>query len=441
MIKNCMVRLKLRALLSGLECAGLVALLTMWTSVVFADEFALDLATLEQLSPAVGTVIDSSNVGEHIDLLDPDLAALIGQDWLSITVGEISDFRPHENFVTATAEFGSGTALGSNPGELFEYVAGRPFPGVPNLDDARAGEKLAWNMRYVYGGDSGQIPEMYWYYIDMHSQSVERVLEFEASQMRFKHRHVLSPTPELKRNTHDVFSAITLEALEPGDVAKTKLLIFYNSDDTQAEQGWMYVPLLRRVRRIATTARTDSFLGSDIMIEDFLGYSGRIMDMDWKFVGETHKLLPMYSHDKVPLSDKKARKGNYNFVDFHGHSGCFPNVTWQPRKVYILEGRPKRADHPIGTRFFYIDAQTMSPVFGKIYDRADVLWKYVMVGLAHPDEHLPENAGTGVPMIDTASVVDVQNMHCTALQMVTKANIEKVKRKEFEPSSLNTGAR
>ena len=118
MIKNCMVRLKLRALLSGLECAGLVALLTMWTSVVFADEFALDLATLEQLSPAVGTVIDSSNVGEHIDLLDPDLAALIGQDWLSITVGEISDFRPHENFVTATAEFGSGTALGSNPGDV-----------------------------------------------------------------------------------------------------------------------------------------------------------------------------------------------------------------------------------------------------------------------------------------------------------------------------------
>ena len=83
----------------------------------------------------------------------------------------------------------------------------------------------------------------------------------------------------------------------------------------------------------------------------------------------------------------------------------------------------------------------MFPIFGKIYDRADVLWKYGIGGLAHPDEHLPENAGSGVPMIDTASVIDVQNMHCTALQMVAKTNYKKVKRKEFEPSSLNVGAR
>lgn len=436
-----LIKIQFKSMLTSsrllMACVGLSCL----SGIVNADEFSLDIDALQQISPAPDTIINSSNVANHIGILDPDLAALIGQDWLSITVGEVSDFRPHESFVSATEQFGSGTELGANPGELFNYIAGRPFPGIPNIDDPRAGEKVAWNMRYGYGSDSGQIPEMYWYYIDMRSQSVERVLEFVASQMRFKHRHVLSPTPELERNTHNVYSAITLEALEPADVAKTKLLIFYNSDDTEAEQGWMYVPLLRRVRRIATTARTDSFLGSDIMIEDFLGYSGRIMDMDWKYVGETNTLLPMYSHDKVPLSDKKARKEDYHFVDFHGHSGCFPNVTWQLRKAYILEGRPKREDHPIGKRFFYLDAQTMFPVFGKIYDRADVLWKYVMGGLAHPDEHLPENAGTNVPLIDTASVVDVQNMHCTALQMMAKANLKKVKRREFEPSSLNTGAR
>ena len=414
---------------------------SMYLNAAVADEFALELDKLQELSPAPGTVIDSSNVGQYTDLIDPDLAGLIGQDWVTITVGEITDFRPHEAFVSATEQHGAGTELGSNPGELLNYVAGRPFPGTPDLADSRAGEKIAWNMRYGYGGDSGHIPEMYWYYIDMHSQQVERVLEFVASQMRFKHRHILDPTPEVKRNTHNVYSAITLEALEPADVAKTKLLIFYNSDDTEAEQGWMYVPLLRRVRRIATTARTDSFLGSDIMIEDFLGYSGRIMDMEWKYLGETYKLLPMYSHNQVPLSDKKARKEDFNFVDFHGHSGCFPNVTWQLRKSYVLEGRPKRSDHPIGRRYFYIDAQTMFPVFGKIYDRADVLWKYGLGGLAHPDEHLEENAGSGVPMIDTASVVDIQNMHCTALQMVAKTNYKKVKRKEFEPSSLNVGAR
>ena len=418
-----------------------LAIFNVLLSPAQADEFDIDPATLIELAPPTGTIIGADNVQTYIDQIDPDLAGLIAQGWLTITVGEPLSFRPHESYVNATRQYGSQTELGNNPGELFNYIAGRPFPGIPSIDDPRAGEKLAWNMRYGYSGDSGEIPEMYWYYIDMRSQKVERVLEFVASQMRFKHRHVLKPTPEIKKNPHNVYNAITLEALDPGDVAKTKLLIFYNSDDTLDEQGWMYVPLLRRVRRVATTARTDSFLGSDIMIEDFLGYSGRIMDMEWEYKGETYTLLPMYSRADITPSTKKARKFDYQFVDFHGHSGCFPNVTWQLRKSFILEGRPKRSDHPIGRRYFYIDAQTMFPIFGKIYDKAGVLWKYGMGGLAHPDSHVPNNHGSGVPMLDSSSVIDVQSKHCTALQMVTLTNVKKIKRTEFQPSALNVGAR
>ncbi|MDA0823519.1 MAG: DUF1329 domain-containing protein [Proteobacteria bacterium] len=406
-----------------------------------ADEFDIDRGAIDKTTPPIGTVIGPDNVDSFLDVLDPDLAALISQDWLTITVGQPLSFRPYEAYVGATEQYGNQTSLGSNPGELMNYVAGRPFPGVPTTDDPRAGEKLAWNMRYGYSGDAGEIPEMYWQYIDMRSQKVERELEFVASQMRFKHRHVIAPVPELEKNPYDVYNAITLEALDPGDVAKTKLLIFYNSDDTQAEQGWMYVPLLRRVRRVATTARTDSFLGSDITIEDFLGYSGRIMDMDWEFKGTTYTLLPMYTREDIQPSTRKARKQDYNFVDFHGHSGCFPNVTWQLRKSYILEGRPKRSDHPIGRRYFYIDAQTMFPIFGKVYDKADVLWKYLIGGLAHPDTHIESNRGSGVPMIDSSSVIDVQSKHCTTIQLMTLTNLKSVKRGEFDPSSLNVGAR
>ncbi|MFT4583428.1 MAG: hypothetical protein ACI915_003939 [Gammaproteobacteria bacterium] len=427
----------------GRSILSCLVAMTLFGSVTHlsADEFDIDRAAIDNVAPPIGTVIGPDNVASFLDVLDPDLAALISQEWLTVTVGQPLSFRPHEAYVSATEQFGSQTSLGSNPGELLNYVAGRPFPGVPSSDDARAGEKLAWNMRYGYSGDAGEIPEMYWQYIDMRSQKIERELEFVASQMRYKHRHVLSPTPELDKNPYDVYNAITLEALDPGDVAKTKLLIFYNSDDTQAEQGWMYVPLLRRVRRVATTARTDSFLGSDITIEDFLGYSGRIMDMDWEFKGTTYTLLPMYTRDDIQPSTRKARKQDYQFVDFHGHSGCFPNITWQLRKSYVLEGRPKRSDHPIGRRYFYIDAQTMFPIFGKIYDRADVLWKYLIGGLAHPDTHLESNRGSGVPMIDSSSVIDVQNKHCTTIQLMTLTNLKSVKRREFDPSSLNVGAR
>lgn len=406
-----------------------------------ADEFRFDLENALELSPPAGMVVTASNLEQVRQLLDEDLAGLIEKGWLTVTVGKPQSFRPHSNYIAATERHRGKTKLGDSPGVLLNYVAGRPFSGEPVLDDPKAGEKLIWNMRYLYGGDGGKIPEMYWQYRDMKSQKMERELEFKAAMMRFMYRHVVEPTPVIKDNRYKTYSAITLTAIEPGDVAKTKLLIFYNSDDTAEEQGWMYVPLLRRVRRVATTMRTDSFLGSDIMIEDFLGYTGRIMDMNWSYGGTKNILLPMYSHNEIPHSDRKARRHDYNFVDFHGHSGCFPNITWQVRKVYILEGKPKRSDHPVGNRYFYLDAQTMSPIFGKLYDRAGVLWKYIIGGVAHPDSHLPSNKGTGVPLIDTASVVDIQSMHCTTVQMVTMANLPKLKKRDFEPSALNTMAR
>ncbi len=417
--------------------AGLVC----FTASSGAADFDFDVEEAMSLSPPPGSVIDSTNLEQSTQLIDPEFAELISQGWLTITVGEPLAFDPHPNYIQATTDYGSGTTLGPTAADLENYVAGRPFPGELSTDDPRAGDKLIWNMRYGYAGDGGEIPEMYWHYRDMRSQTIERELEFEAAAMRFMYRHVIEPTPEIEDNTYRVYNAITLTALEPGDVANTKLLIFYNSDDNAEEQGWMYVPLLRRVRRVATTMRTDSFLGSDIMIEDFLGYTGRVKDMEWKYGGSQHLLLPMYRHDAIPHAQRTARKYDHEFVDFHGHSGCFMNVTWQVRKVHILEGTPKRDDHPLSRRFFYIDEQTMFPVFGKVYDRAGVLWKFLIAGLAHPDYHLEENAGSGVPLLDSAAVVDIQNMHCTTLQMVTLVNKPKMKKRDFEPSALNVGAR
>ena len=60
---------------------------------------------------------------------------------------------------------------------------------------------------------------------------------------------MVEPTPAIKDNRYKTYSAITFDCDRArGCGAKTKLLIFYNSDDTAEEQGWMYVPLLRRVR-------------------------------------------------------------------------------------------------------------------------------------------------------------------------------------------------
>ena len=64
-----------------------------------------------------------------------------------------------------------------------------------------------------------------------------------------------------------------------------------------------------------------------------------------------------------------------------------------------------------------------------------------MAGLAHPDYHLPQNRGSGVALLDSSAAIDVQNMHCTTLQMMAVINPPKINQKDFEPSELNVTGR
>ncbi|MEH6639222.1 MAG: DUF1329 domain-containing protein [Porticoccaceae bacterium] len=415
--------------------AGTVLVLTENSLAEDIAAFPFDEAGLRAASPSPGTAISSENITQYADIVEDVLESQIAKNLLTITVGETISFEPHAAYVAATKKFGTTTQLGA-PGELSAYVAGKPFGALPAIDDPRSGEKLAWNMRYAYGGDSVVIPEMYWYYRNMRKDSVQRKLKFSAQSLKFAHRTVKEPLPSVEPNPYQVASAIYLKVHAPQDIADTQLVLFYNKVDTEPEQAWMYLPILRRVRRIATKAKTDSFLGSDIMIEDFLGYSGRIMDMNWKIIGESRVLLPFYEYSKQQHSNDKARKHDYKFIDFHGESHCYPKVTWQLRDAYILEGSTTRSDHPIGKRIFYVDKQTSVAPLTYIYDKAGDLWKIGIGGVSHPDYHVAENKGSGAPILDSSAMIDIQNRTCTTIQMITIVNNDKMRAKDFTPNNL-----
>ncbi len=110
-------------------------------------------------------------------------------------------------------------------------------------------------------------------------------------------------------------------------------------------------------------------------------------------------------------------KDGYEFVDFGGRGGCFPNITWQLRKAYVLEAQPVDDNHPISeARVHYVDAQTFTKPRTLIYDRKGDLWKTFQIGQAHPDNHDDVNKGTGVSVDDSFSMIDVQADHCTTGQ-------------------------
>ncbi|TDJ64389.1 MAG: DUF1329 domain-containing protein, partial [Proteobacteria bacterium] len=244
--------------------------------------------------PPPGIVLDASNVAAYAEFIDHTLVQLIGDGNFTLEVTTSESFAVHPAYAHATEQYRGQPSLPSEPGVLLNYVAGRPFPDPPDINDPRAGDKLAWNLRYAYGGDAGVIKPFYWQYRNMNTGKVERELSFAAMSLRFKHRVVMEPIPDLPNNPSQIFNGLYLQVLAPADIRNTQLLIHRLEDDTKQEQAWLYIGTQRRVRRLATGQNTDAFLGSDIMIEDFLGYNGRLMDMDWRYLGTREVLLPFF---------------------------------------------------------------------------------------------------------------------------------------------------
>lgn len=366
---------------------------------------------------SAGTVINKGNVEQFKDALDPGMYMVVKNGWYDIKVGKTTSFDVDKHYVAATRANLNKTKLGEKPGQITGFEAGRPFPEEPDVNDPRAGEKLAWNYKYgINWGDGAAIYPFFWKYRNMESGEVERTIKFNFHFLNFKHRVQNDPVPEITPNPSELFRGIYVKVLEPQDLKNTQLLIQRYEDDAKSDDAYLYLGFQRRVRRLATGQTTDAFLGSDLMIEDFEGYNGRISDMKWSYKGTRNILMPYYNHNEQKLTDEFKDPDGYKYVDFTGQGGCFPDITWQLRKVYVLEAQPVDSNHPVGKRVFHIDAQVMNINRTLIYDRKGELWKSWTIGKSHPDFHLPVNKGTGIAIDDSFSMVDLQSKHCTTGQ-------------------------
>jgi Protein of unknown function (DUF1329) len=366
---------------------------------------------------SAGMTINKSNVSQFKDILDSATYGLVEKGELEIPVEDTQSAALHSNYVAATKKYNGQVKLGSKPGTLEGYVAGRPFPTEPDKSDPRAGEKLAFNYKYTQiTGDSGRIYPFPWLYIDYATGKVERQIDFDFHFISLKHRTTQDPVADIQPNPAEIYRNIYLKVLGPQELKNTQLLINRFDDDTKIDESYLYLGFQRRVRRLATGQTTDSFLGSDLMIEDFECYNGRVLDQNWKYVETKDMLMPIYRHSEWKGLGPKDSDG-YGMVKFGGKSQCFANIPWSLRKVYVLEATPTNTSSPIGKRLMYLDAQATVFPIQLIYDKKGSLWKRWMVGYSDSAYHAPVNKNAGIMIYTTASMTDIQSQHCTALAL------------------------
>jgi len=287
-----------------------------------------------------------------------------------------ADYSPAPVYQQATEKFKGQPKIGPD-GSLESYTAGQPFP-IDDIDcsgDPDAGTKIMWNFHYRWGPISG-ISSFYYSYWD---RGEELPLYYEGSGggVALSRR----PEPAYLEQGGDLFrgesrkNAFGAEVTAPFDARGIMLLTYrYKESDlppskARNDDTWVYVPTLRRVRRISTAQRTDAISGTDFTFDDLFSFSGIVPQYEWKCLGKQDILAPVNTKVKGYPYVKGQNFGPYGL--------SFASDRWELRHALIVRMKPKNADHPYSHKDIYLDAQNMMPLYSMAYDQKNELWKII----------------------------------------------------------------
>ena len=301
----------------------------------------------------------------------------------------MADYSPPPLWQEATARHAGQTRIGPD-GSLQNYRTGRPFPGpIDCKGDPQAGAKIIWNFSYRWegAGHDGRFLYTYW----DRGEKLPLYYQGRARWVKLSNR----PEPHYRASGGDVF---------PGDRRKTaggpvveapfdsKGLSFltyrYKSSDgplaeARDDETWIYMPSLRRVRRVSGAQRTDAVAGTDFTLDDLFSFDGVVPQYEWSCLGQRRVLAPM-----------NTRQRGYPYegpADFGPSGLSFANDRWELRDAWVVRMRPRNGDHPYAYKDLYLDQQTLTPMYSFAYDQRGELWKI----LAHTNRWSEDHSLTG----------------------------------------------
>jgi len=386
------------------------------------------LVGLAELGLAEGLEINAENLTEFSRLLNPGMQWAVQHGW-RIHVTAAKPMRPPRAYTRATEQYSSQVRLGPKGFSLENYVAGMPFPHIDaNAPDAVL--KIMWNFYHNY------------YIIDDISQNdfeprtgtirgngtleIERAYIVDSyRKLNYTGRIFTDPRPTMPNPEGVRFKEGLHPIIQPFDLKGVGTLFYRYIDPDKQDDSWVYLPQLRRVRRMSTAQRSDALFGQDTDADSFAGYNGHIAWMDFTLLGEEVILLPLHGRN-VPA--KWQEPEDWAFED-----------VWEPRRVWVVEARSKFRQYAFGKRVLYVDQEAFLIPNCDSYDRAGQLWKaqtnlYAQLTALTPDSKLARYDDPMVHQLSTV-IMDVQLSH------VTSTAIPSTRAKAPDSYLLNGGAK
>ena len=271
-------------------------------------------------------------------------------------------YRPLKEYVEATEKYSGKVALGPK-GELVNYVAGQPFPKIDS-SDPQVGQKLAWNFFYRWLGDDyktgGAVKG---------GKIVRAAIERDGSERRAdlvsyflfpSTRYSLNPKPVIPGYEHIDFMQLRVDSY-PRDASGTTTLEIRYKDPSRADDLYIYLPSIRRIRRATTTQRCQTLAPSEFNLDDINSFNGKITDFNYKYLGDK-KMLVNISQENLPFARKP---GDYLPL----------NEKWEVVDTYVLEITPKDSNYCYPRKILHLNKVTYDTHWTLMWDKKGDYWK------------------------------------------------------------------
>jgi hypothetical protein len=311
-----------------------------------------------------GDVISDKNVDKYKALLSPGLEWALHYG-LRMTITAPKHIAMLKAYRDATEKYSGQVKLSPDGRRVLNWTAGRPFPAIdPN--DPQVATKIMFNYdlgsavtddldQKNFDADTGPFAKN-------RGQTVERHYIIDHQRvLNYNGRLYVDPKPSLP-NPDGLRSKESLHPIiEPFDLKGVGGTFYRYLDPDRMDDSWLYLPQLRRVRRMSTAQRSDALFGQDTDPDSYWGYKGQVGWTDWKFLGERTILAVMHGiHSPVKWQDPE--------------DWIFDEV-WEPRQVYAVEGVSRLPQYAYGKRVIFIDKEAYVVTSTDIYDRSGQLWK------------------------------------------------------------------
>ena len=389
--------------------------------LLLVPTFLCSLAQIVNAEVKPGDTINKDNLTQAEALLTPVTRWMLERG-MTMQVIETKKVAWPQAYADATEKYGKQVKLSSDGKELFDYVAGAPFP-VIDVSDPLAGYKIMWNLEQPpfsidnYGTRSTAETVS-------STGATERTFEMPWRRMMWTGRLYTDPKPVVPHNPLLRHTTLLGPLFLPNDVKGQAVLFFRYQAADVPDDTYFYASEIRRVNRVSLTSRSDSMWGTDIDLDSYWGFNAKITYWQFRLLAEKTILAVVHSGKYGdPSAWCAPRDGT------HGILSALPCVAWEPRKVWVIEATPVGYEgrYHYAKRVLYIDQEFFTPLVQEMYDSNGTLWKgfvpcFFVTKQPHAGYPAQPLAGGKYqyteewPFMPNAVLVDLQNTHATIFE-------------------------